>query len=601
MNKHIIPMLALLAGVTAFSSCADQLDIEQKGTKTTDSFYKNDADCEKALAYAYEGFMVNTVGRTTAQGGPGIYTPAKVLANHPGDDVLYASGNYGDHEFGGAIDQFRYESNPEAINFHYRGLYLSVYSDNLVLDHFKDPQTAYQKQAVAEARVLRAYNYFLLACYWGQPPFVDHVLNASDIPTNSDMTQEQYYEWVAKECQDAEPDLIERKSTADKEGAYRVTKGFAHALAGKALLFAKKYDEAKAEFKKVIDSGKYALVPGDQFLDMFHVEGDGNPEKIFELNLYYNAAAGAWSTGSGLGYMNHSTWMEANAFNWRAGNFVTNPARVYTGIDGWGSIGIPEWYGEEFHENDGDSYRFKATMLPIDDVIYHKTGIKGMDYANDELNKMSPEELEKSDKVGINNVTQGLYGESFYLPFKMLIRANDTNDGGRTGDNQRMNNIIVMRYAEVLLDYAECCLQTGDNAEAKKYINMIQRRAGSKTISDNVDMEVLKREKSYEMWFEGCRFQDILRWNDAKGMARLKEAGKQVPHLFDKMFRAPKATDENIVWEHGTEANSRFYITHTHEAVDAGFTVGFQEKNRLFPYPSSVVEMNPNIKQNTGY
>lgn len=601
MNKHIIPMLALLAGVTAFSSCADQLDIEQKGTKTTDSFYKNDADCEKALAYAYEGFMVNTVGRTTAQGGPGIYTPAKVLANHPGDDVLYASGNYGDHEFGGAIDQFRYESNPEAINFHYRGLYLSVYSDNLVLDHFKDPQTAYQKQAVAEARVLRAYNYFLLACYWGQPPFVDHVLNARDIPTNSDMTQEQYYEWVAKECQDAEPDLIERKSTADKEGAYRVTKGFAHALAGKALLFAKKYDEAKAEFKKVIDSGKYALVPGDQFLDMFHVEGDGNPEKIFELNLYYNAAAGAWSTGSGLGYMNHSTWMEANAFNWRAGNFVTNPARVYTGIDGWGSIGIPEWYGEEFHENDGDSYRFKATMLPIDDVIYHKTGIKGMDYANDELNKMSPEELEKSDKVGINNVTQGLYGESFYLPFKMLIRANDTNDGGRTGDNQRMNNIIVMRYAEVLLDYAECCLQTGDNAEAKKYINMIQRRAGSKTISDNVDMEVLKREKSYEMWFEGCRFQDILRWNDAKGMARLKEAGKQVPHLFDKMFRAPKATDENIVWEHGTEANSRFYITHTHEAVDAGFTVGFQEKNRLFPYPSSVVEMNPNIKQNTGY
>lgn len=601
MNKHIIPMLALLAGVTAFSSCADQLDIEQKGTKTTDSFYKNDADCEKALAYAYEGFMVNTVGRTTAQGGPGIYTPAKVLANHPGDDVLYASGNYGDHEFGGAIDQFRYESNPEAINFHYRGLYLSVYSDNLVLDHFKDPQTAYQKQAVAEARVLRAYNYFLLACYWGQPPFVDHVLNASDIPTNSDMTQEQYYEWVAKECQDAEPDLIERKSTADKEGAYRVTKGFAHALAGKALLFAKKYDEAKAEFKKVIDSGKYALVPGDQFLDMFHVEGDGNPEKIFELNLYYNAAAGAWSTGSGLGYMNHSTWMEANAFNWRAGNFVTNPARVYTGIDGWGSIGIPEWYGEEFHENDGDSYRFKATMLPIDDVIYHKTGIKGMDYANDELNKMSPEELEKSDKVGINNVTQGLYGESFYLPFKMLIRANDTNDGGRTGDNQRMNNIIVMRYAEVLLDYAECCLQTGDNAEAKKYVNMIQRRAGSKTISDNVDMEVLKREKSYEMWFEGCRFQDILRWNDAKGLAHLKESGKQVPHLFDKMFRAPKATDENIVWEHGSEANSRFYIAHTHEAMDAGFTVGFQEKNRLFPYPSSVVEMNPNIKQNTGY
>ena len=314
--------------------------------------------------------MVNTLGRTTVSGGPGIYTPARVLANDPGDDVLYGGGNYGDHEFGGAINQFRYESNPEAINFHYRGLYLSVYDDNLILDHFTNPATAFQKQAVAEARVLRAYNFFLLACYWGQPPFVDHLLDAQAIPTNSEMTQQQYYEWVAKECETAVPDLTERKNVDDKYGTYRVTKGFAYALAGKALLFAKKYDEAKAAFKKVIDSGKYALVPGDQYLDLFHVEGDGAPEKIFEINMYYNPAASDWSTGSGLGYIHHSTWMESNCFNWRAGNFQVNPAATYTGVDGWGSIGIPEWFGEEFHENDGDSKRFKATMMHIDDAVY---------------------------------------------------------------------------------------------------------------------------------------------------------------------------------------------------------------------------------------
>ena len=94
-------------------------------------------------------------------------------------------------------------------------------------------------------------------------------------------------------------------------------------------MFAKKYDQAKAEFKKVIDSGKYALVPGSQFANLFHVEGDGAPEKIFEINMRYNPAAGDWSTGQGLGYMNHSTWMESNCFNWRAGNFVVNPAGVY--------------------------------------------------------------------------------------------------------------------------------------------------------------------------------------------------------------------------------------------------------------------------------
>lgn len=135
-----------------------------------------------------------------------------------------------------------------------------MHSDNLVIEKFKESPTAYQKQAIAEARVLRAYNFFLLSCYWGQPPLVDHLLDANDLPSNSEMTQQQYFEWVAKECQEAEPDLTERKSTADKFGAYRVTKGFAQALAGKALLFAKKYDQAKAEFKKVIDSGKYALV-----------------------------------------------------------------------------------------------------------------------------------------------------------------------------------------------------------------------------------------------------------------------------------------------------------------------------------------------------
>lgn len=638
-------MLALIAGVT-FTSCEDKLNIEQKGVISENDYYRNDEDCEKVLAAAYENFMINTLGRTTLDGGPGIYTPAKVLANHPGDDVLYASGDYGDHEFGGAIDEFRYLSNPEAINFHYRGLYLSVYKDNLVITHFAEGTTPYQKQAVAEARVLRAYNFFLLSSYWGQPPFVDHLLPADAIPENSEMTQTEYFEWVAKECEAAAADLSERASTEDKVGSYRVTKGFAYALAGKAWMFAGNYEAAKADLKKVIDSGKYALVSGDQFLDLFHVEGDGCPEKIFEINMRYNPAAGDWSSGSGLGYMQHSTWMEANAFNWRGGHFVANPSGNYEGgLDGWGSIGIPEWYGDAFHQNDGDSKRFKATLMHIDDAIYQTSGVPGMAYlpvkkegntkaeaeeamkdfedlkkywvySEDggksvitlDLNAVPVADLSKSKSVGINNLVVGLYGESFYLPFKILMRANDTNDAGVHGGNLRLNNIIVMRYAEVLLNYAECCLRTNDAGTAKTYVNMIQQRAGSKTISDNVDLTTLKKEKSFELWFEGCRYQDILRWSktdndayDQECIARLKKSGSAVPQLYDKLFRAPKAEDENVVWEHGTEANSRFYIAHTHKAKDAGIEVGWQDKHRLYPYPETIMMQNPNLKQNTGW
>jgi hypothetical protein len=381
-------------------------------------------------------------------------------------------------------------------------------------------------------------------------------------------------------------------------------------------MFAGDFENAKKALKKVIDSGKYDLVSGDDFANLFHVEGDGCPEKIFECNLEYNPAADWW-TGVGI----HSTWMEANCFNWRAGNFKVNPANKYCGIDGWGSIGIPEWYGVAFHNNDGDSKRFKATMMHIDDAVYQTSGIAGMKYADDAINNMTLDEKKASKEIGISDVGQGLYGQSFYLPFKHILRASDCNDGGMYGDNGRLNNIIVMRYAEVLLNYAECCLRTGDAGTALTYINKIQTRAGSKTFSSVATLDVLKEEKSYELWFEGCRFQDILRWSkldnsdyDKACIARLQQAGSNVPHLFDKLFR-PVVTedvkdekgkvvtkkDRDVVWEHGTEANSRFYIAHTSEAKDAGFEVGFTEKCRLFPYPQIVLDQNSNIKQNPGW
>ena len=589
--------LAATATMTLTTSCEDQLDIEQKGVIPSEKFYQTDADAEAALVAAYEGFMCNVVGRNHDGGGPGIYTPYKIITNMCGDDVLYASGNYGDHEFSGMLNEFRYDAEAEVPKFMYTGLYLSVYTCNLVTDHFQNAaDTPVKKRCVAEARVLRAFDYFLLANLWNNPPFIDHVLAGTDLPYNCNkdpenpMDHKQLIQWVAKECEEAAADLDERKGTDDKDGAVKVTKGFAWALAGKAYLFAGEYDKAKTALKKVIDSGKYALVPGDRYMDNFHIEGDGNEEKVFEINFEYNAGKGAWA-----GMIQRSSWMESNAWNWRAGNFVKSPQSVYSGIDGWGGLGVPQWFGDEFYANDGDSYRFKATLKHIDDAVYK------MEYADPALNAMSVEEKMKSKEVGINDPVQGLYDNSFWLAFKQIIRKADT-DGNKYGDNIRLNNYVVMRYAEVLLNYAEACLNTGDQSEAKKYINMIQERAGSKTISQTVDMDVLKREKSYELWLEGCRWFDVMRWKDAKAIERLKNVGSDCPHLFDKLFRAPKADDRKVTWEHGTEANSRFYTVSTSAAKDAGFEVGFKAgKHEFFPYPQTVKDKNPNLEQNPGW
>ena len=592
MKKLIYSVLAI-AALFAAVSCEKNLDIPQKGVVAIENFYQTDEDAEAALAAAYARFAT----RITGQDGSSIYTDYKAALNNCGDDMYAAGSNYGDNDFMAQLDEFRLDSGNQVVDHFYKNLFQVNYACNLVIDNFKDGlpnggQTATTKRCVAEARVMRAYIYFLLTALWNTPPLVDHVLT-DEMPYNQDkdperpMSHEDLFKWVASECEAAVPDLDERKSTADKDGAVKVTKGFAWAVQGKALLFVKDYTGAKTALKKVIDSGKYALVPGEKYWQNFHVEGDCNEEKVFELNIEPNSGISAWG-----GIIQRSTWMEANIWNWRSDHFVAgaSPQGKYTGgVDGWGGLGVPQWFGDEFFANDGHSPRFDATLKHIDDAVY------GMEYSNPEIAALTPEQRVTSKLVGIADVKDGLYGQSFWLPFKQLLRS---TDAANYGSNVRMNNGLIMRYAEVLLLYAEACLQSGDNAQGAWAVNEIRKRAGLSELA-NVDMNVLKKEKSYELWLEGSRWLDLLRWGDTD---RVKQAGQNVPKLFDKLHRAPQSTDQGIVWEHGTEANSRFYTVSTHEAIDAGNKVGFVAgKHEFFPYPTSVMDKNPNMVQNPNW
>ena len=663
MKKIFYFTLATFA-LLAVSSCEKNLDIPQKGVTAIETFYQTDEDCEAALVAAYASFAENVV----SQNGSSIYTHYKACLNNCGDDMYAAGSNFGDNDFMAALNEFRYDSGNDPIGHLYQRLFMANYACNLVIDHFKDglPEggpTPTTKRAVAEARVLRAYMYFLLTALWNTPPVIDHVIT-DGLPYNSDkdpenpMSHDDLFKWVAAECEAAIPDLEERKSTADKDGAVKMTKGFAWAVQGKALLFAKDYAGAKTALKKVIDSGKYALVPGNRYWENFHVEGDCNEEKVFETNLEYNSGVAGfnWANGS-LAMVGHSTWMEANIWNWRSDHFATPPQGVYTGgVDGWGGLGVPQWFGDEFFANDGHSPRFDATFKRIDDAVYnmeyapftlyYKHGVvvdadkkiceKDVDdpylpYAKPKMVKKDgvevqdeaevldqdhlfdaepvkvkvklytldlkdlPEDLRKVFRyIGINDVKDGLYGQSFWLPIKQLVRKTDC---AAYGNNIRMNNNVVMRYAEVLLLYAEACLQSGDAGQATWAVNQIRQRSGLSALG-TVDMNVLKKEKSYELWLEGSRWLDLVRWGDTQ---RVKQAGQDVPKLFDKNFRAPQS-GEKVTWQFGSEANSRFYTISSHEAIDAKWTVGFKEgKHEFFPYPTSVMDKNPNIVQNPGW
>ncbi|MBO4916993.1 MAG: RagB/SusD family nutrient uptake outer membrane protein [Bacteroidales bacterium] len=592
MKKIVYSVLAVAALFITASCDQSRLDIPQKGVDAYESFYKTDADAEAALAAAYARFAT----RLTGQDGSSIYTDYKAALNNCGDDMYAAGSNYGDNDFMAQLDEFRLDSGNQVVDHLYSNLFQINYACNLVIDNFKDGlpdggPTATTKRVVAEARVLRAYIYFLLTALWNTPPMIDHVIS-DGLPYNADkdpdnpMSHDDLFRWVASECEAAVPDLDERKSPTDKDGAVKVTKGFAWALQGKALLFVKDYAGSKAALKKVIDSGKYALVPGEKYWQNFHVEGDANEEKVFETNIEYNSGIGSWG-----GIIQRSTWMEANIWNWRSDHFVAGaaPQSKYTGgVDGWGGLGVPQWFGDEFFANDGHSPRFDATLKRIDDAVYN------MDYGDETVSKMTPEQRAVSDKVGIADVKDGLYGQSFWLPFKQLLRSTDV---ASYGNNVRMNNGLIMRYAEVLLLYAEACLQSGDSAQGAWAVNQIRTRAGLSALA-NVDMNVLKKEKSYELWLEGSRWLDILRWGD---LDRVKQAGQSVPKLFDKLHRAPQGSDVNVTWQFGSESNSRFYTTSTHEAIDSGAKVGYKDRNAFFPYPTTVMDKNPNLVQNPGW
>ena len=585
MKKYILP-LALLTASAGFTSCdEDRLEIEQKGVVTTDTFYQTEDDAEAALVACYQGFLWNYCGMN----GASIYSPIRAAYNLSGDDCYAAGEFYGDNDFMGAMDEFRYDSGSPVVKNSYFNIMYSMYYTNLLIEKFESRTDATQKmkRCVAEARVLRAFMHMMLAIGWGTPPIVDHILDANDQPFNCDldpetpMSHEELLQWCADECKKALPDLDERKSPTDMGGAVKVTKGFANAVAGKSLVFKGDFAQAKTYLKAVIDSGKYALVPGERYWENFHKEGDANEEKIFEANVQSKSGI------SNTDIRNRSTWMESQIWGWRNDHMIANPLTRYSNLGGWGGLGVPQAFADEFVENDGlDSYRLKATIIRIDDAI--TAGDWGFGIA--ELDNMTKEELLKSDKIGID--IRGLYGQSFWLPFKQMTRINDCIS---SGNNVRENNFNIMRYAEVLLLYAEACVQTGSANEALPYIQALQQRAGSKTISQTVTMDVVKKEKKFEMWLEGCRWPDQVRWGDTQVSLT---AGSNVPILYDAFRRPAESGDKNVTY---FDDAKRFYTVSTSSAKDAGIQVGFQEKHKLFPFPHDARAVNENLRQNPGW
>lgn len=567
MKKTLYIGIAL-ATLGMLSACDQSLlDIPQKGVVAIEDYYQTEADAEAALVAVYNQAMTTVSTGTSSNhiNAPSLFCLTVALS----DDNYWGSNSYNGGAFGREINEYRstFGSNSSTIVNNYSSFYHLVYSCNLLLDHFTYGQFGAEvDRYISEARVWRAYAYLHLATYWGNPPLVTHVLTGADRPGNT--PHDEIMAFIINELKDAAQYLPSKSGKNDKKMAVRLTKEAAYAFLGKAQLFAKDYAGAKESLAKVINSNLYELVPGDQMQYLFHARGDASPEKIIELN--YVNAPGVISSGNGAYHMQKSYLM------WSRLQYNPDP---FIKQEGWNSGGAsPSMkFVEAIMANEPDSYRRKAWIVSYEELLTeypYPTDVPGM----------TKEEKLMDPKRGLDGKKYNeIYCNCGWFSIKRAPYQEDliTNSSADTDENN-----AVMRYAEVLLMYAEACAMTGDDGSGLKALNEVQARAGAPVTA--LSMDQVKKERFFELYLEGVRYADLVRWGDAA--KELADQGKVVPFLKDP-FRAG-----------GSEPHQAIIDVTDKKALingsDYGFKVG---KHELMPYPYSEIEVNPNIVQNPGW
>lgn len=567
--KKILIALTVLSAALVFTGCEKRLDIPRKGVVDFTSFYQTDEDAESALVAAYYTagrFFSNTMWTTAGWND----CPFLSMWEYATDEIYVAGSDKTDGQSGNEIQAFRMDYNNSLIAGTYECYYMIIKGANDVIDHFDGElaDTPVKKRCVAEARIIRAQAQLLLALGWGTAPIVENNLTGSDKPANAE-SQDAVLQWVADECDKAIPDLTSKSSVNDKKGAVKVTKEFAYALKGKALISKHDYAGAKTALKKVIDSKLYALVPGDKMATLNHHSGRATSEAVFELNFDWFAGMNSYGRTQP-----NFRWL----WSWRSDhmNPPTGPNTEFV-EGGWGWVNPSQKFVDKILAYDGaDSYRRKAWIKSYDEVLYE------MPYASD---SQCPTKADKEADKNRGITDAGIYGNVGWFMWKRLYRSEDrVMEDGNVGNW----NLTLMRYPEVLLLYAEACAQTGDDGSGLAALKLVNERAGSKTPVTKCDMETVKTEKLLEMWLDGTRFQDLVRWGDAA--KELADNGKYYPSYYDALSKLGEAKHRGYVDASDADWCAKIY--------SVGFKAG---KNELFPFPFNEMQLNPNLVQNPGY
>lgn len=475
--KNIKRFVQILLLTFCVSCNPDILDYNDPNNYDTQSFFNTPEEIQQSVNAAYSAFFFNGM---MSWKWPEIFD---ALANelNPLPGALANEANII------LFWQYQFNSSSDCISGYWKFLYrlilrtnLTIYKGEEYLGKHQD-ENAVVKQSIGEAYFIRGWAYTQLAFYWGRVP----LRTTYDQTGNEDAPRSETVEevWAVAEADFKKAQTL-LPSSWDDSNLGRATSGAATGFLGKLYLYNKQYDKAEAEFAKMT---RYSLTPANEWLDMFGETKQNGVESIFEVQLQYYV-------GSNSEY-----------------SIFVDPEQTWSGE----VVGRSNAHAQLYGWNDWANWNFPTRR--VNDFRYKDEN--GTDYV-DPRAKLTFYGGGIGDDTWCDHCPGGArpYTEPDPNYKKYLNKEYKESEI----DCYSSNNVVLMRYADVVLMRAECALKgaTPDVAAAIAYINQVRSRIGAfaytKTYTADQAFELLKRERQLELMGEYHRFNDLKRWNILK-------------------------------------------------------------------------------------
>ncbi|ETN95298.1 RagB/SusD family nutrient uptake outer membrane protein [Zhouia amylolytica] len=492
--KSMIAVFLLLSCIACNNDFLERAPSDQISTA---NFFKQTKDLEVALNAVYDEIGFNSWWVTYGSGTDMLRIEA--LTDNALDHHSWNAGyRLAD---GTAAPDDGYSS------YRWKMRYVGIQRVNRIFEGvsgIENIDEEYKNRLLGEAAFLRAYFYFDLVYLFGDVPY----LTTSVSPTEVQGTEEGPTTIAQRVDKDLILDDLVTQLNAvvnDLPVSYpdsdkgRVTRGAALFLKSKILLYQEKWNEAAAAAKAVMDLNAYQLFP--KYETLFDYEGIGSSEVIFDIQVKQDVNQGEFYT---------QNYGPNSVGGWSSSCPLQSMVDAYECIDGLTIESSPLYDPNNPYENRDPRLRY-SILYPghewrggvyntIPGATYDSSIVYG-----DQLGDGAPGEWNKT-ATGYNWLK--------YIS-NQDIDESDYWDGGV--------HFILMRYAEVLLVYAEAKIEAGSiDQSVYDAINEVRQRADVNMppvmggLSQSELRTIVRRERRVELAFEGQRLLDIRRWKIAE-------------------------------------------------------------------------------------